>query len=347
MVLKLNMNVKKLVVMAASIGIIVALAVGMTIGLDKTIRALQQANYFFLLIAFFFNWLSILCINQRWMTVVREAGLKVNGTRLLLISLSGIAFSNLTPGSRMGGEPVRAYLLNKEAKTSTRDSFATIVAERVFDIVGFSLMNIAVIILAVYYHLPFWIITAIIISLMISLGLTALLVFVSVNKKAGLKLTRFFLRKFKKIIARFTDYDSLEKRVSKDALQYSSNVKKFMKHRKLWVIGISYTLLSWVFEITRVYLVFYALGANMGLVFILSMIVISALAGATPFVPGGLGVMESAMIIVYSAAGVGLVTAGVGTLIDRFICFWVFTVIGLIIAYYLGIQHYENSKGGE
>jgi hypothetical protein len=99
-----------------------------------------------------------------------------------------------------------------------------------------------------------------------------------------------------------------------------------------------------VFDVFRTYFVFLSLGVTVPFTVILAAITISALMGSIPIFPGGIGLMETTMIIIYSSSGINLAIAGTSTIIDRLISFWTFTFIGLACAYYLGIKHYKGDK---
>ena len=92
----------------------------------------------------------------------------------------------------------------------------------------------------------------------------------------------------------------------------------------------------WVMDILRMYFVFLALNANVSFAVILTVIVVTALIGFLPLLPGGLALIESTMIIIYAASGIGLVIAGLQTILDRLISYWMVTFAGLSSAYRLG-----------
>ena len=98
----------------------------------------------YLLLAILSYALTLLAITLRWEVIVKEANIKTTTFSLYLMTLAGLAFNNLSPSSRMGGEPIRAYLLNKEAKCKMKDSFATIVSARIFDAIVFTLISLVV-----------------------------------------------------------------------------------------------------------------------------------------------------------------------------------------------------------
>ncbi len=330
------MKTSKVIVLTVIFGIIVSFLISFFIGLEQTLNALAKANLFFLFIAFLFNWLSILCINQRWRMVVKSAGIKVSNNLLLLATLSGVAFSNITPSSRMGGEPIKAYFLNKFGKTNTKHSFATIVGERLFDSITFTIVALSVLVFVlVSGSLPLYLFLILVFTVLLALAVTVIITFISINSKTRIKLIKWSLGKFKWLIKKLKQYEEFEAKVIEDSEKYSKNIRKFLKNKYLWVVCVYYSLLVWAFDVLRIYFVFLALGVNVQLHVILTAIVLSAVAGALPFLPGGLGAIETTMIGAYSASGISLVVAGVGTLIDRFISYWLFSFIGLVSSYYL------------
>ena len=117
---------------------------------------------------------------------------------------------------------------------------------------------------------------------------------------------------------------------------------KFLKTKKLWINCSIYTILVWVFDIIRMYLIFLGLGLEVSPAMLLIVLVLSGLAGGIPLFPGGIAVTESTMILVYSAFSIPLAIAGIATILDRLVYFWLYTFIGLIASYKLGIKKYKK-----
>lgn len=339
------MKTGKLLAISLAIGIIVTFLIGFAVGLDDIINVLQNAKPEYFILSLMFHLLVLTCITTRWKVIIDSTGLKIKFKKLFLITLAGTALSNITPSSRMGGEPVRAYLLNKEAKTTTKTSLATIITDRIFDGIAFIIMSLFIILLILKeLNLPIWIISLLIISFIISIITIILMIFISTNKKTTQKLSKWFLRNFKWLIKRFKSLEDFDKKFLKESDLYSDLARKTMKKQKIWLSGIIMTLLVWLFDALRTYFIFMALGIEVPLTLILTVIVIAALIGAIPLFPGGLGLMESAMIIIYSSSGITLAIAGMSTVLDRLISFWITTFTGLTAAYYLGIKHYKGGK---
>ncbi|NYZ79913.1 flippase-like domain-containing protein [Candidatus Micrarchaeota archaeon] len=333
------MNMIKTLAISVALGLIVMFAVSFLVGLDDIVRVGVHADLTLLALAFLFHTLAMITITVRWATIVQKAKIKIRFWRLFLISLSGMAVSNITPSARMGGEPIRAYLLNKETHASTRQSLATIITDRLFDGVAFTVMAFFIVLLAsTELTLPAWITVALIISFVISVALIFGMFFVSFNSKAAVRLARWGSKKFGRVLKHFRSFKNIDKRVEKESRMYSDNAKRLMKDQNLWLFGIVLTILIWAFDTLRTYFIFAALGLHVPVLVILAVIIIAALMGAIPVTPGGIGLMESVMIIIYSSSGITLAVAGMSTILDRLISFWIFTFIGLGAAYYLKVK---------
>jgi hypothetical protein len=336
------MKLSKLIALTIVLGLVIFFVISFLAGFDKIFQVLSQANYWFILIAIGFQTLSVVTIFFRWDLVVKYCRLKISDSRLFMITLAGIAFSHLMPSSRMGGEPVRAYFLRNETKKSTSICLSTIIVERIFDAVTFSIISLFVLVsIFLYWNLPAWIMILLVVAFLIALSMLVIIVYISVNKKVGMRIVMWFFKRFQRFLSRWRTTAQWEKKLQKDVILFSESVAGMIKKRHLWAYGFGFSLLAWIFDIFRTYFIFVALGNNVSLLVIGGAIVIAALAGAIPISPGGLGLIEAAMVIVFTSAGIPITIAAMVTIIDRLISYWGLTFIGLIPSYYLGIKKYK------
>lgn len=92
---------------------------------------------------------TYLLYTWRWKIVNSIADINVSFKNLFSIVMVGLAVNNITPSGRGVGEPVRAYILAKEHGYELRDTFATVVADRLLDTFPFIILSIITIIAAV------------------------------------------------------------------------------------------------------------------------------------------------------------------------------------------------------
>ncbi|MBI1973940.1 flippase-like domain-containing protein [Candidatus Micrarchaeota archaeon] len=334
------MKTSQLIALTLLVGIAIGAAIFFILGLPKVVGVLSGANIQFVALAAAAQLVSVLAIFGRWSASVDFARIRVSSARLLLASLAGIAFANITPSSRMGGEPVRAYFLRRNARTHTGDALATVIVERVFDGVTFAFISLIVLVLAfIFWHLQWWVVLLMFVSFILSSAFLGFAIYLSYNRKAALGMMFWLLDRFRRFVGKEQAIRRVQKSIMRNVANYNRNAKRMLASRALWAKGVALSLLNWFFEVLRAYLILLALGAqNPSFLVVAAAIVIAALGGSLPLLPGGLGVMEGTMIIILSSAGITPALAGAATILDRLISYWGLTFVGLGSAYYLGFK---------
>ena len=81
---------------------------------------------------------------------------------------------------------------------------------------------------------------------------------------------------------------------------------------------------------------FLAFGANVNFIIIAEVFIVACLVGMIPLLPGGIGSIDSVMILFFSKAGIPYSISAAATVIERLISLWMATIIGLAILPYYG-----------
>ncbi|MEM4222160.1 MAG: lysylphosphatidylglycerol synthase transmembrane domain-containing protein, partial [archaeon] len=260
----------------------------------------------YLIAACLFEVASIFTFFLRWRFILIKSKISFSNLKLLLISMSGIAFSNLTPSSRFGGEPTRAYFLKKHSDSSGTKALASVVGERVFDGFVFTFLCGAIL---VYYLVkdPFnLIILPVLLSFLFSVSLISITIHASNKQKFAERIVFFFLKIFSKILKKNYPKNLLRK----DIKTYQEEFKRIIKNKELWVCGLLYSCVLWLLDIFKLWLIFQAVNLNVNFFVIAYALIFASLLAAIPLLPGGLGVFESTMIIIYMANGLTLSISG-------------------------------------
>lgn len=307
------------------------------VGIDNIMDALKKANLALVAPAIIVQIATYFLYTIRWNLINSEAGIKVSLKNLLPITMVGLAANNITPSGRGGGEPVRAYILSKEHDYGLKDTFTTVVADRALDTFPFIVLAAITIVATVFYfEIPTWLVAVLILATIAIIAILAILIYMCINPGFGEKIERFIM----KLVNRFYKKasDDLQKSIHENIQGFQDTMKMLISNRKLLAITIPMSVLIWVFEILRVYIVFLAFGATLNFIVIAEVFIIASLVGMIPLLPGGLGAVDGVMIGFYSKAGVSLSLAAPVTLIERLISFWMATIIGLVI-----LPHYGSS----
>ena len=100
------------------------------VDLQELIRALQNANYLYVILGGIIYFVAIYLRTVRWKYILAPLG-KLSIKKLYPIVVVGYTANNLMP-VRLG-EFVRAYYLNEKQKIGKSATLATILIERVYD----------------------------------------------------------------------------------------------------------------------------------------------------------------------------------------------------------------------
>lgn len=95
------------------------------------------------------------------------------------------------------------------------------------------------------------------------------------------------------------------------------------------LFALIFGLFYWLGDIFCFYFVFLSFGYQIGFGVLLFGYGVATLAGLASFIPGGLGVSEGSMALVYSGLGVPLSLALMSILVFRFFSFWIWIPVGL------------------
>jgi uncharacterized protein (TIRG00374 family) len=314
------------------IGIAMFAVVGLSVNFNNVFETLQLFSLSKFLILFVFSFILYIITLARWGITINAFGHSIPFTKLLSFRLTEWAIGYVTPFSRLGGEPIMAYLLKKEGKLKFRKGISTIIINKVFDFAaGIILMLVGFVLLIVNY----WdILTGKMIFMLIAaIAVLAFLIYqfyVKTFRKEGFFTT--FLKPFKEII---------HKDLHNNVKIVESNLIEFFKQnkRKLVILGI----ISFMYQIlvlAQYKLICVFLGINVSLVHILIINLFILVAFLVP-TPGSLGGMEGAMAFAFALMGFGGSRGFAFTIVLRSVEL-TFTAAGLIIAYYYGLKSFKK-----
>ena len=322
-----------LILSLVGIGILVAMV--LIIGPSKIVSAVELANPWYLILAVLIQFAIYGFWTQRWAINVNSVNINVKKLHLFPMLMVGLAINNLTPSARGGGEPVRGYILSKYSKTSFEKSFATVIADRGLDTFPFMVLAVITIIcLVLFMTLSELIVIGLIIAVIALLIIFLIALYMSINKEFGKKATLWIV----KVIKRFSrkEHSKLEEKALTVIQGFQNSMRTMIKDKNVLMYGLPLSFMIWIFEISRVYIVFLAFGAPVSPITIAEVFIISTLLGMIPLLPGGLGAVDGVMIILFSAAGIPPSISAAATIVERLISFWMTTIIGVAVLPYFG-----------
>jgi uncharacterized protein (TIRG00374 family) len=151
----------------------------------------------------------------------------------------------------------------------------------------------------------------------------------------------FRKQKFESLVLYLAELNNRFRKNKMDLMQIKERLDHFYSSlglikRKGWIkIGIG-SFLNVGFDIVTIYIFFAASGYNISLGILVAGYCLSFLLGRTIFfIPGGSGVVEGGMVAIFMNLGVPGYISVVAALGYRFLSFWLPSLIGVLIMFYL------------
>jgi hypothetical protein len=255
---------------------------------DDTSRALQGLRYGWLALATVAFLLSILVRAVRWQ-VLFEPGRRPPLWAITKAMLLGLFFNSILPAR--AGEAVRVVALKYYAGTSLAESTATVVVERVFDV-----LSLLLLLLVTAPWLPHvgWLRTAaalgIGIFVLLAFAITAIVVY-------GERPIRFILRPLHRLPSfRETDLDAIAANVNRGLGP--------LRRPGHGLLGFAWTIAAWLTMALSFWCLMISFDLQLPFLAALLTTVAVGLAFVVPAAPAALGVFEAAAIAATHAYGV-------------------------------------------
>jgi uncharacterized protein (TIRG00374 family) len=267
------------------------------------------------------------------------AGHTIGFWRLYVISHSGMFFTNITPISKSGGEPFRAYFIKKTQKVPYSTGFATILAEGILSILPFLGLLLAGMALLIYLQSPpIWVSAAILCTIIILFIVFVPLAYALIKRKAASGGIFRIIRWISKQLGRKTS----DEQIMRPIRRFFESARIVLQDRKKAATIVIIALLLNLVSVARIWVILFALGWQISLAAPLLAVTIPTLAGIIPFLPGGLVLVEASMTGVFLMCGAPLTIAISATLIERAISYVLSTIVGAVALSYLGIKIWKK-----
>lgn len=271
------------------------LAAGLVVKIDtrELITALLGFPFLGFLLILLFTFLGIVVANWRMYVILKPQHPDIKFMKLLGVWLVGNALNYLTPVGYLGGEGVKAYLLNNRFGLSWDRTASALIFDRILEITVSLLMIAVSLVVFIVYAGPAGL-TKTILSVVISIGTLGILTFffyahVLQNKKVVTPLIKRF---------------SLENRRAGIFIIKSEQelIDFFVGNRRIFWQGWGISVLRQFVLLGRHILLLYFLGK--GVTFVASIVSLGALyVGFAVPIPASLGVQEAFQSAAFTGLG--------------------------------------------
>ena len=290
----------------------------------------------FFIIAFAIYSLAILIFIARTMISLRKI-ITPHFWFFLETGMAGFFINAITPGSQVGGEPVRAYYLAKRYNKPKTKVFGAILADRIMH-GSISFFFVIASLLFVLTYIP----VSDELKIIFQTVLFFLLAFLAAIIWFNTKRSRFSL---KKILQRLKIFQKIKKiKILKQAEKhfgnFTSSFRKTIFDKETLFFGLTFSLAHWLLVYLSSYFIFLALGVHISFFLVIVVFCLGSLVGEFSPTPGGVGIVEGFMIFFYSLVGINLEIAVVAAVLIRAIGYFYSLIIGSIC-----LLHLEKKLG--
>lgn len=304
------------------IGVLLVLIMIAFMGIEDIIPILRKADIRYYILAMGAQITVYLLWLFKWKILTKAINLNVKKRKMLPVLLSGIFVDTVVPSGRIGDIPLRGYMFSRIANVSPEDSFATVAADRALDGISVAaVMLSALIILLFSWNLPLYILILLGFGTALIAFLVILFLYMCLRPDPAMRFVMWIIRRLESIIERFRPIDYVKEKVEEFMIGFSHGSRSILRKKRYVSPALAMAFLSWFFNVVRMYLVFLALGQITSFGVLGIAVTIGIMLYAIPL-PGGLGIVEGAYVLVFSAAGIPPEVSLTAALLDRSISFW-------------------------
>jgi hypothetical protein len=320
--------------------------VSFIVGLDDTLEVLSHTNLYLMLITVILEVLILLAWTQRWSLILDVLHSAPRFKQLFLMLFSSLFGNNVTPGSA-GGEPLRAYLLNKFEHIPFEIGFASASADRVFEFFPFLLVSTLTAYLIFTLNIGFW--TSLLISIMviITMIIFGLMIYVGYKKEVATRIIISLAKRIypfaKKLTSKETSFTNVRTKLIEYIETFTAGFQGVLKDHRMFILGVLISFMIWGLDNIRFYLTFGAIGYYPPIIPMIIIYTVSILVSILPTLPGALGIREATMIALFIPVGVPADVVLAASLLDRLVTYMIPTFVGALTTFYYG-KKYRDTK---
>jgi uncharacterized protein (TIRG00374 family) len=332
---------------AASLFIIFIVSV--LIGINDILSVLSSTNWGLMIITLFLELIILLAWTERWKLILQVLHSTLKFKQLFLMLFTSLFGNNVTPGAA-GGEPLRAYLLDKFEGVPFEVGFASASADRVFEFFPFVLVSALAAYLIFTLNIGFW--TSLIVSIMIIITMVffGLIIYVGLKKEVATRLVLSIARRIypfiKKLTSRETSFGDISDKLIGYIETFTTGFQGVLRDHRMFVLGIIISFGMWGLDNVRFYLTFGAIGFYPPIVPMIIIYTIGILISILPVLPGSLGIREGVMVALFLPLGVPADVVLAASLLDRVVTYIIPTLIGALTTFYYG-KKYRKIKASQ
>ncbi|MBI5347080.1 MAG: flippase-like domain-containing protein [Candidatus Aenigmarchaeota archaeon] len=300
------------------LGICLMVGVMVFFGFDKVVSQMSSANINIFLLAVVVEAVTMLLAAFR-LKIIAGIHPPLGFLKALKASVVGEVVDMLTPIAKIGGQPAKISILKPVYGFSK--SVAVVTIDTFSDLISFYIVIVLAMIMILFSGLlPFSTLFPFLMLFAISILVLTAFLYLLMNEE----LLRRVIIFVKKLISRYRKVSDLD---------YAARFKKYTglltRNRKRLYTVIIITAILRVLEVTRLWIIFHALGLNVSTILIVFAWSFILLLNIVPWLPGGLGLVEAGGAYVFILFGIRETAAVGAIMLDRLVSYWFVLIPGI------------------
>ncbi len=259
-------------------------------GFEKSLHTLLNIDPYYILLAYFIHSTSWISRAYRLKAIFNDQKTpQITKHQILKINFAGYTLNILLPFKL--GDIARMYMFHTETKLPLKPSITSVIYTRIFDLFTLSIFGLVSLAL-IFNESVVWNISS---YMIIFLPIVLLII----------------------VFSSTTIQTKIAQRVKWPIV--AEIIKSFKLSRKCRVVSVIYSMLIWCADGITTYLVFRGLNQEVSLPIVFLGLVVANIIKSFPTTPGGIGLFEGSMALLFISFGINQNIAIVTSTIDHFI----------------------------
>jgi len=302
----------------------------------QVIGILSKINLVYFAGAFVAYSLFTLFSSLVWQRLLSCLSVKISKRKALLFTWVGLFFEATVPQLGWSGEVSKTYLLNKDSKVDTGKIVASVVGQKIFTMTtSVVALTLGLSLVLVNYSLPLT--TALLIAFILSLSILGLgiVYYVSIKPAATKTLLNWTIKIMSFFRKRWNPQDFRSK--GEETLgNFHIGISQLKAAPWALIVPIAYAVISFIFEISVIFLTFMALGYPVP---VDKVLIVFTLTGALQTVGMTIfGFTEIVMTSIFTFLGIPVDLSFSVTLLTRVVNLWFRLVVSYLALQWAGIK---------
>jgi len=285
---------------------------------------------------------SLMFYSMSWHELLKSLSLNLSLKKAFLYSWVGNFVDLILPLETVSGEFTRLYLTRQEIKDDVGKIIASIVYHRIISISTTLIpLTASSLYLIMTYNVQRGVILFLFVVTISTAATTMLLLYLSLSEKAAERLVNLLIRIVSFFIRDEEKLADLKEKAMSSLSVFHAAVESFGKNPRVLVKAFTYSISSWISQLSIYLLVFYGLGVSWILRCVPQMVVVFSITLAVQTIPIGfpVGLVELVMTYLYNILlETSPAVNGLATSLIRIITFWLLILVGFLIVQWLGIK---------